>query len=207
MKFRKEIINQLNNFPCFSKEALTQLCSKHGLSLHTVDSYINKSLKEKEIISLKKGLYVTKDFYNKNIHDIGYKFYLANIIRKPSYISSWSALDYYGMTTDVIMATTSVTTKVTRTYSTKIGGFIYKSMKKELFSGFSLIKSESGFSFFIASPAKALFDLLYSKTNQFRSPKKDIIEDLRIDIDEMSKPELKKFKKLLKDNNILWKIL
>jgi len=59
------------------------------------------------------------------------------------------------------------------------------------------------FEFFIATPAKALFDLLYFKTRQFRSIKfKDInllIEELRIDIDEMDEAEQKKFYSMIKN--------
>jgi len=206
MKFRKVIIDQVKGLPYFSKEVLRQLCLKHSLSLYTVDSYIKKALREGEIISLKRGLYVTKDFYERNISDIGYKYYLANIIRKPSYVSGWTALNYYGMTTDVVTTITSMTTKNTRTHSNKIGGFVYHSIKKELFEGFALVKSKLGFEYFIATPSKALFDLLYLRTKQFKSPRENILEDLRIDVDEMSKSELKKFKKLLRDNNVLWKV-
>jgi len=53
------------------------------------------------------------------------------------------------------------------------------------------------FDFFIASPAKALFDLLYFKTQQFRGVRskdiKTLVEELRIDIDEMDKKERTKF--------------
>jgi len=213
MKFRKVIIDQVKELPFFSKEVFRQLCSKHGLALSTVDSYIHKALKQGEIISLKRGLYVTKDFYEKNISDIGYTFFLANILWKPSYVSSWAALDYYGMTTDVIATITSVTTRRTKTYfnkrkfNKKIGGFIYNSIKKDLFKDFKAIKSRNGFKFFIATPPKALFDLLYLRTNRFRRPKKNILEDLRIDIDEMGKSEIKKLKRLFKDNHVSWKIL
>ena len=58
------------------------------------------------------------------------------------------------------------------------------------------------FDFFIASPSKALFDLLYFKTRQFRSIRfKDIellVEDLRIDIEEMGKEEKSKFYLMIK---------
>ena len=58
------------------------------------------------------------------------------------------------------------------------------------------------FNFFIASPAKALFDLLYFKTRQFRGVKqgdiKPMIKELRIDIDEMDKLEQDKFYEMIK---------
>jgi len=167
----------------------------------TVDTYISRSLKSKEIISLKKGLYVSADFYGKNKNDISYLFYLANILRKPSYISSWTALQYYNLTTEIIHIITSVTPKITRNYETKIGTFSYQSIKEDLFSDFSLVKNK--FDFFIASPSKALFDLLYFKTRQFKGVGfKDInslVKELRIDIDEMENTEREKFYLMVKN--------
>jgi len=103
----------------------------------------------------------------------------------------------------VIQAITSVTPKVTRTYdTTKAGSFTYRSIKKELFSDFSLVKGK--FDFFIASPSKALFDLLYFKTHQLRGIKlgniRPLIEELRIDIDEMDKLEQDKFYEMINKN-------
>ena len=132
---------------------------------------------------------MSANFFDKNRNDVSYSFYLANILRTPSYVSSWTALQYYNLATEAIRSIASVTTKVTRDYETKAGTFSYQSIKKEFFSGYSLEKEK--FNFFIASPPKALFDLLYFRTNQFRGIKfkevKDLIKELRIDIDEMSK--------------------
>ena len=183
--------------PHFSKDSLYHLGKQLGLADATVNTYISRFLGHKEIIQLKRGLYVTADFFSKNSRDASYAFYLANIIRTPSYVSSWSALQFYNLTTEAIHGVTSVTPKVTRTYMSKAGNFSYQSLKKDLFSDFSLIKGKA-FGFFIASPAKALFDLLYFKTHQFRSvhPTKGVkvlVEELRIDIDEMDKKERSRF--------------
>jgi len=200
MKSNKNLIEQLNTLFYFSKEAIRQLGKQFGLKNTTVDTYISRFLKHKEIIQLKKGLYVAADFFNKNRGDISYSFYLANILRTPSYVSSWTALQYYNLTTESIHTIISITPKVTRTYKTKVGTFVYQSMKKELFSDFSLVKGK--FDFFIASPPKALFDLLYFKTHQFRGVQfKDInklIEEERIDIEEMAKKDRIAFYTMIK---------
>ncbi|KKP59624.1 MAG: hypothetical protein UR53_C0001G0124 [Candidatus Magasanikbacteria bacterium GW2011_GWC2_34_16] len=201
MKYREILIEQLKPLPYFDKKAIYQLSEQYGLKNTTVDTYISRSLKRKDIIPLKKGLYVSADFYNKNKNDISYSFYIANILRTPSYISSWTALQYYDLATEAIHITTSITPKITRSYKTKAGNFTYQSIQKELFSNFSLIKGN--FDFFIASPSKALFDLLYFKTRQFRSVRfeniKPLIEDLRIDINEMSEEEQKNLFSMIKN--------
>ena len=208
MKRKKNLLEQLKSLPHFSKDSLHQLGKQLGLTDATMDTYISRFLRHKDMIPLKKGMYVSADFLDKNRSNIFYPFYLANIIRVPSYISSWSALQFYNLTTETIYNITSVTPKITRNYNTKVGNFSYQSIKKDLFSDFTLMPDRSGgeepvqFDFFIASPSKALFDLLYFKTRQFRSIRfKDIellVEDLRIDIEEMDKEEKSKFYLMIK---------
>ncbi len=221
MKSKKNLLELLKSLPYFSKDSLYQLGKQLGLADATVDTYISRFLKHKEILQLKKGLYISADFFSKNRSNISYSFYLANIIRTPSYISSWSALQFYNLTTEVIYSITSVTPKVTRSYKTKAGIFTYQSIKEELFSDFSLMQEKSAslvsstlsaeksvdgqsvkLDFYIASPAKALFDLLYFKTHQFRGVRskdaKALVEELRIDVDEMDKKERTKFYTMIK---------
>ena len=207
MKSSKNLIEQLKSLPYFSKKTVHELGKQFGLKNVSVDTYISRFLKRKEIIQLKKGLYVAADFFNKNRGDISYSFYLANILRMPSYVSSWTALQYYNLTTESIYTITSITPKVTRTYKTKAGTFAYQSVKKELFSDFSLVKGTLDspavkFDFFIASPAKALFDLLYFKTHQFRGARfkdiKKLTEEMRIDIKEISKKDQAAFYAMIK---------
>lgn len=200
MKSRKNLLEQLKNLPYFSKSTVYQLGMQLGLKDTTVDAYISRYLKFKEILQLKRAVYVSSDFYNKNKGGVSYSFYLANVIRTPSYVSSWAALQYYNLTTEAIHSVTSVTPKVTREYQTKAGNFAYQSIKKDLFSGFSLIKGP--FDFFIASPSKALFDLLYFKTRQLRGMRLEnvniLVKELRIDIDEMETREREEFYTMIK---------
>lgn len=199
MKSKKNLLDQLKPLTYFSKGAVYQLGNQLELKDSTIDTYISRFLKHKEIHRLKNGLYVSADFFGKNRNDISYSFYLANIIRTPSYVSSWAALQYYNLTTEAIRSVTSVTTKVTRDYQTRVGNFAYQSINKPLFTDFILAKGK--FEFFVASPSKALFDLLYFKTNQFRGVSlekiKALLEELRIDIDEMDKDEQSRFHVLI----------
>lgn len=200
MKSSKNLLEQLQSLPYFDKAAIRQLSGQYGLANTTVDTYISRFLKYREIFQLKKGCYISADFFNKNKGDISYLFYLANILRTPSYVSSLMALQHYNLTTESIYSITSVTSKITRLYKTKAGNFAYQSIQKELFYDFSLVREK--FDFFIASPAKALFDLLYFRTRQFRGARlediKLLITELRIDIDEMDKEEQKKFWTMIK---------
>jgi predicted transcriptional regulator of viral defense system len=200
MKYREILIEQLKSLPYFNKGTIYQLSEQYGLKKGTVDAYISRSLARKDLIQLKNGLYITAYYYDKNKSDVSYTFYLANILRQPSYVSSWTALQYYSLATEAIHTVTSVTPKITRSYNNKAGNFAYHSIKRDLFSDFSLTKGT--FDFFIASPSKALFDLLYFKTNQFRGFNFEeilkLVYDLRIDIDEMEEKERDNFYAMIK---------
>src|SRR3990167_4679935 len=108
MKSKSNLIEQLKTLPYFTKNTVYQLGIQLGLKDSTVDTYISRFLKYKEIYRLKNGLYVSADFFDKSKNDISYSFYLANIIRAPSYISSWAALQYYNLATEAIHSVTSV---------------------------------------------------------------------------------------------------
>jgi predicted transcriptional regulator of viral defense system len=198
MNSSRNLIEQLNALPFFTKMVIQQLGNQLELKNASIDTYISRFLKYKKIIRLKNGFYVASDFFNKNKADISYTFYLANVVRTPSYVSSWTALQYYNLATESIYTITSISPKVTRLYKTRAGTFSFQSINEELFSGFSLIKgasasSTSRFDFFMASPPKALFDLLYFKTHQFRSVQfedvRALVEEIRVDINEMTKKD------------------
>lgn len=195
MKSKNNLLEQLKSLPHFSKNTVFQLGKQLRLKDATVNVYISRFLMYKDIIQLKRGLYVSADFFNKNRSDVSYSFYLANVIRTPSYISSWAALQYYNLATEAIHSITSVTLKVTKEYQTKAGNFAYQSISKDFFTDYSLAKGK--FDFYIASPSKALFDLLYLRTRQFNGLDiekiKAMVVELRIDIDEMGKSEQDKF--------------
>ena len=200
---KTNLIEELKPLPYFNKDRILQLGKnkkKYNLTDNTINTYISRFLKHKEIIPLKRGMYINTDFYNNNKNNISYFYFLANILRKPSYVSSWTALQYYSLTTEIIHTITSVTFKITRNYKTKIGTFSYQSINKDIFSDFYLVNKE--FDFFIATPAKALFDFLYFKTKQFKGLRFNdidaLISDLRIEITDLEKNERNKFYSMVK---------
>ncbi len=199
MKSNLNLLEGLKEMPYVSKKSVQQMGLQLELSHASINTYISRFLKRRQIHPLKNGLYLSSDFFEKHRLDTSYVFYLANVLRTPSYVSSWTALQYYNLTTEAILTITSVTPKITRTYQTKAGTFVYQSIHRELFTDFSLVKGT--FEYFIASPSKALFDLLYFRTHQFRGTSRDkvmaLVKELRIDFDEMDDSEQKKFYAML----------
>ena len=74
MKSKKNLLEQLKPLPHFGKGTIHQLGKQLGLKHTTVDTYISRFLKRNEILQLKKGLYVSADFFMKNQNDVSYSF-------------------------------------------------------------------------------------------------------------------------------------
>jgi hypothetical protein len=84
-------------------------------------------------------------------------FEIANRIYTPSYVSLQSALAYHRLIPETVYTVTSVSTKRTRSFSTGLGEFDYRTVKPAFFHGYLLKRGN----FKIASPVKALLDYLY----------------------------------------------
>ena len=183
----------LKNLPYLNKSTLGEVLGKSGKNL---DYWVQKLIKEVEIVVLKKGLYASKTYLlslekNASLRE-SYLEYLANIIRYPSYVSLEYALSKYGIIPEGVYSLTSVTLKSSRVFKNSIGNFIYRSIKKELFSNFEN-KDFDGKRIKMATKEKALFDYLYFK-------KESLLEDLRINWDVFTPDEKVRFARIVKSS-------
>lgn len=194
---RANLLAQFKNQPYITVENLKLSAESFSIEPRTLESHIHKSIQNRDIIPLKRGLYTSRDFLEAHKTDESYYFFLANLLLSPSYISLDTALQYYGLIPEAInYGYTSVTSQLPRTFNNKLGNFSYRKMKPGLFNDFILV--EAPFPFAIASPSKAIFDYLYYYTHQFsQNLHEDILEDLRINTDELSSKEKKKLQTLL----------
>ncbi|MBU1121299.1 MAG: hypothetical protein ABIH71_01805 [Candidatus Omnitrophota bacterium] len=131
------------------------------------------------IIKIVKGYYVFSDLeVNENI-----LFSIANKIYNPSYISLEMALAYYRLIPESVYNITSVSTRKTYRFKTKVAEFSFRSISPRLFFGYQIIKYAKG-SFNIARAEKALLDYLY--LNKHILTKDDFVS-LRINREEIFK--------------------
>ncbi len=142
---------------------------------------VTRLLRDEGILRIKKGLYVKnrREWGQSPVREMA-----ANLIYGPSYISLQFALAYYGMIPEAAVQVTSVTFKKTKRYHTPLGDFIYRSISKDHYlPGVALVRPNNRVSYLIASPEKALMDMLYFAP-ALRS-RRDILsylwEDLRLD--------------------------
>lgn len=78
-----------------------------------------------------------------------------------SYISLQSALAHYGLIPEGTPVVTSDTTTRPGAWKTPLGDFDFRRIKVELFFGYQLVDVAPGQGAFIATPKKALLDLIY----------------------------------------------
>ena len=142
--------------------------------------------KSGELIRLRRGLYVVNpELSGKSINVP----LCANHIYGPSYVSLHWALRWYGLIPEKVFRMTSVTSKPSKTFETPLGFFDYYKVDSEYFSIGIRMVTDDGVSYLIASPEKALCDLiLYDSYLPARSVKglmRYLEEDIRFDMDEL----------------------
>ncbi len=155
---------------------------------------ISYMLKKKDIIRIKKGLYVLSPQYN---NEIDLKV-ISNLVYGPSYISLDYALSYWGIIPEHVGTITSVTNKRNKSIKTPLGYFTYKYINNKVFPlGIEHIESEQG-NYFIGSKEKSICDKFASlKIKGKKEIRKIIFDDLRFDkteISNLNKDGLKKIK-------------
>jgi predicted transcriptional regulator of viral defense system len=128
------------------------------------------------LIRLRQGYYTFPEYKSKP----GFTLFFANRIYRPSYISLHTALAFYGLIPEAVVQITSVTSLKTAGFKNSTGDYEYKSVREELMFGYDVKPLTDGKSFQIASPEKALLDLLH--LYPFYNTEKEL-ENLRLDLD------------------------
>lgn len=161
---------------------------------NTIYKIIERLEKNKLINRLIKGKYTVS---NINISD----FEKANLILSPSYISLESALTYYGVLPQFTYSITSVTTQKSKRF--EIGGkeYEYTKISSNYYSDF--VKKDN---FLIATPEKALIDLIYLASKKLRKIELTDLDMSIIDWDAFNKLRVQinyiPFQNYLERNNI-----
>ena len=140
------------------------------------------------IIRLKRGLYVVNPEYTgKRLSNE----LIANHLYAPSYVSMSTALRYYGLIPEAVYVNQSMTVKHSRSFQTPIGNYDYKYISREAFAVGVRTERFADYAFLIASPEKALCDLIAnsSKVNlRYMKDVENYLEnDIRMDMEEFMK--------------------
>lgn len=141
-----------------------------------------------KLIRLKKGLYVLSPAVSGKLLSTEL---IANHIYGPSYVSMESALRYYGLIPESVYLIQSMTPKRSRQFNNAIGRFNYIFCPEEYYSIAINQQEKEGYTFMIASPEKALCDLIAYTPNvrprSVRALQFYLEEDIRLDMEAFFK--------------------
>jgi predicted transcriptional regulator of viral defense system len=179
---KKSSLSQLDSASFFTKNTLKDIV---GGNDDGFNANVARWIEKGNIIQLKKGLYVTSEYYSKCNDKQSYAEFVANVLKKPSYLSGEYVLQKYGMLSESVFSITNVTRKKTRVFNNKFGVFGYSTIKKNLFVGYDIV-IKSGFEIKVATKVKALFDYLYFKLRTVPEINQDVIDSLRLNLDALT---------------------
>jgi hypothetical protein len=140
---------------------------------------IGSLLESGRLIRVKKGLYVKAEGgFSPPV--------LANMIYGPSYVSQHYALSLYALIPERVHTVTSMTLGRKKLFETPVGRFTYAPLPARYFPvGVRRNELTPTQAFLIASPEKALVDILWKRTdlNDPQMLREYLINDLRIDLE------------------------
>jgi len=135
---------------------------------------LSRWVKAGRLFQLRRALYaLAPPFQRAKPHP----FLVANRMVRGSYVSLQSALAHYGVIPEAVPVVTSVTTGRPGRWDTPLGAFEFRHVKASLFLAYRLLDLGSGQRAFVASPEKALLDLIYLEVGA-DSP--DYLRELRL---------------------------
>lgn len=187
-----DLIKLIGQFPIVSPNLLTQ----KGLDDKYLKVQFSRWVNSGKLIRLRRGFYVLPEKYRKIQL---FEPYIANQLKNPSYLSLEKALEFHGMIMEAVYVNTSVTTKRPCSYKTAFGEFEYRHVKTDLFWGYLPVTMNKQTAF-IATPEKALLDLVY--LNKIK-PNCGYIEGLRLqDLDKFSIKKLMEYSVKYQNANV-----
>jgi len=135
---------------------------------------LSRWTKAGRVYRLRRDLYaVAPPFQKVKPHP----FLVANHMARGSYVSRQSALAHYGLIPEHVPLVTSVTTARPCRWETPLGAYDFRHIKTDLFHGYQLLDLGGRQRAFVATPEKALLDLVYLQPGG-DSP--DFLRELRL---------------------------
>jgi len=150
------------------------------------------------ILPLKKGIYMTRRFYELHHAEAAFTPAVSAILLPQSYVSLEFILQRHNLLTEVTYPLTAVTPRNTRRIVNRLGTFWYRNLRADLYRGFTILEY-FGIRYAEVSLAKALFDYLYLRPlgAAVRRTGLDLAEELRLNLDEFPAEGREEFRQLV----------
>jgi predicted transcriptional regulator of viral defense system len=153
MEFR-QLVEVVGDEPVFE----TGLLLAGAVDALDVRKQLSRWVTAGRIYQLRRGVYALAPPYQKVKP---HPFLIANRLVRGSYVSCQSALAHYTLIPEYVPVTTSVTTTRPARWDTPLGAFEFRHIRPGLLRGFRLLEVQSGQRAFVATPEKALLDLIH----------------------------------------------
>jgi hypothetical protein len=148
-----------------------------------LDALLKRAVASGEVWRVHRGLYCLADKYRQSkINPLE----LAQRIHGPSYVSLETALSRHGWIPEGVQAITSVAWGRSRTFDTPVGRFTFTRVPQRSFlAGVRRMVEDGGDAYFLATPLKALADLVYVQRLDWRSAA-PVRESLRVEAESLA---------------------
>lgn len=153
MKF-EELLDIIGDEPLFESGLLLA----GNIDPADVRRQLSRWVSSGRLLQLRRGLYAPAAPYRK-VHP--HPFHVANRLVPGSYVSLQSALAHFALIPESVPVTTSVTVGRPGRWSTPLGTYDFRHLQSELLAGFRRMPLAGGQQVLLATPEKALLDLIY----------------------------------------------
>jgi predicted transcriptional regulator of viral defense system len=151
----RDLLGVVGDEPVFDTGLLLAGDVKPGYLRRQLCEWVDRG----HVLQLRRGLYALAPPYQKAPPD---PFLVANRLVRGSYVSLESALSHHGLIPEFgFRAVQSVTPGRTQRLETPLGSFVYRGLRPSLLHGYRQEQQPSGQRVLVATPTKALLDLLY----------------------------------------------
>lgn len=183
---KTQLLKPFEDLPYFTLVGFKQILGFDEVTDQQARRLLSRWQKAGHILALKRGVYMTRRFFELHRNDVNFTPAISAILVPQSYLSLEYVLQQAGILTEATYTVTAVTVKNTRTFhNNALGTFVYRHIKPSLYTGFYQ-ESCFGVIFHRASVAKALFDYLYLRPlpRRLRSHALELAEELRLNLDD-----------------------
>ena len=155
-----------------------EVASWLGGSVARQHGLLHRALAAGEVVHIHRNLYcLAARYLDRKIDPLA----LAQRVYGPSYVSLETALSYHGWIPEAVHAITSVSLARSREYDSPLGRFSFTHVPQQtLYVQVTRVRKETGESFLLAEPIKALADYVYVHRCLWDSAQ-PVVRSLRVD--------------------------
>ncbi|MFO7538446.1 MAG: hypothetical protein R6X32_10350 [Chloroflexota bacterium] len=191
----QQVAPELANLPLFESGLLYAGADNP----HQVQRQLADWARAGKVIQLRRGLYTLSPAYQS---ERPHSYVIANYLVRGSYVSLHTALSHYDLIPEHVAVVTSVTTGRPGSWQNDYGHYSYQHIQPSLFFGFHYRQVTPSQWAYLATPEKALLDLIYltpdaDNVAYIRALRLQNLDQLNIErltayVERISKPKLER---------------